>query len=202
MAKHSSNEDPNAITVRAYNERPEEYLDAPTNRGSPQVKRWIDASLRQVPIKGKILEIGSGSGSDAEYIESHGYNIELTDAAESLVRRLLDAGRKARVLNIVTDAIKKEYDLIFCSAVLQHLTRDQVSEAVTKIHAALKEKGIFSVSVSKGKGESWTERRLGMPRYFSYWEQAPFKDLLVSKGFDVVYADSDDMWLRFVAQKS
>jgi predicted TPR repeat methyltransferase len=197
-----SSGDPNTVTVQSYNEKFHQYLAAPTNRGSQSVQYWIDQTLQLLSRTSRMLEIGSGSGVDANYIEAKGFQIERTDAALALVLNLRRQGHQARELNIVTDNIEPGYDLIFSSAVLQHLSDTQMNLAVAKIHTALNAHGVMALSVARGYGERWTNRRLGSPRYFQYWQPHSLEVLLAKAGFTTVYKDDDQDWLRWTVRKS
>lgn len=64
-------------------------------------KGWFDASLAGVPLKARILELGSAFGRDAAYIASKGYSVVCSDAAESFVSYLRGKGFRARLFNAI-----------------------------------------------------------------------------------------------------
>jgi SAM-dependent methyltransferase len=194
--------DPNNLTLETYNCHWAAYVAAPTNQLTIQIQQWIEVTLKGVGGLRQVLEIGSGSGVDADYIESRGFTVERTDAAEALVSYLKRRGRPARHLNIVTDEIPDSYDLIYCSAVLQHLTAEQMERAVKKIYDALRPGGLLAVSVSRGKSSEWTVRRLGAPRYFQHWQPDSLEGLLQRAGYRTVYQDYDKEWLRWTVKRA
>lgn len=150
----------------------------------------------------QIIEIGSGFGRDANYIESFGFKVERTNAAESFVTFLQEQGNFARKFNILTDAFRVQYDLAFANAVFLHFTPSELEPALIKVHAALKNDRILAFSVKKGKGEEWTTAKLGKPRYFCYWESNKMFALLKQAGFEVVLLLEDERFLQLIANQS
>lgn len=176
------NDQNNDLTLQSYQNKTNEYVE-----GTPAVddalKAWIDACLALFPKTGKILEIGSGFGRDAEYIKERGFNIECTDAVPNFVEILKSKGFNARTLNVLKDPIKGKYDMVFADAVLLHFTPQEAAQVTKKIHAALNTAGIFALRVKKGNGGAWTNAKLGAPRYFYYWQPEKLKEMLADCGF-------------------
>jgi hypothetical protein len=82
----------NKKTLDAYESGLDEYLAAMIPSVQGAVKSWIDAGLALLPKHAHILEIGSAHGRDADYIESCGYAIDRTDAAQSFVNYMISRG--------------------------------------------------------------------------------------------------------------
>lgn len=201
--------DTNELTIAAYEKHINEYTS-----GSPQVvdghvKKWIDASLSNVAKNAQILEIGSGTGKDADYIESLGYTLERTDATRAFVDLLISKGHAARVFNAITDDILDKYDLIFADAVLLHFTPEETRAVIRKISNALQDEGKFVFSLKQGKGEELTDYKLGATRYFCFWQQDTISQVLRECGFDSVHitvaedyrGTSKPAWLMIEAVK-
>jgi len=173
----------NQQTLESYNSSIAEYFEAASPEVSTAIKEWIDVNLAQLTPGGRILEIGSGTGIDAAYMESQGFVVEMTDASQSFVDRLTSEGRQARMLNALTDDLGSGYDMIYASAVLLHFTRDETAAVLKKMHQALKPSGRLAFSVKSGEGEELTTRKLNAPRYFCYWQQAALEPVVAAAGF-------------------
>lgn len=199
--------DENEKTLKAYNENAKQYVQSMNTAVEGPTKQWLDDSLLNISSDAKILEIGTASDRDAQYIESLGYTVQRSDGSLAFVKRLQDHGKNALLLNVLSDELPSHYDIIFANAVLLHFTPKQSREAVIKIYNALHPKGIFSFTVIKGKGEVWSDERIGAPRYFYYWQQHDLTQLLHYAGFEFVHMqESQDMymtkrWLYVIAQK-
>lgn len=175
--------DSNQKTIDAYNAHVKEYVEGTAQAIPESTARWIDDGLEGLPKGASILELGSGFGRDANYIESKGFTVRRTDGSVSFVELLRRQGYDAEVLNILADNLGEKHDLIFANAVLLHLTTDEFGEVCHKVYAALKSGGRFMLSVKKGDGEEWTEAKLGVPRYFHYWQSEDVVDYLYQAGF-------------------
>jgi len=178
---------PNDRTLLAYENGLEEYGAAaiPTVTGS--VKEWVDVSLSNLPPQANILEIGSAHGRDADYIESQGFAIERTDAAQSFVSYMQSKGNSARLLNALTDDYGGPYDMVYANAVLLHFTPEECDVVLKRVRKALTPNGLFAFSVKIGEGSAWSDRKLNDPRFFVYWQEETLKKLLTNQDYDVVY---------------
>src|SRR5690348_18508311 len=78
----------NQITLGSYELGVEPYVANTAAEVSGLFKEWIDKTLSLVTKKASILEIGSGFGRDARYIESKGYSVERTDATKGFIELL------------------------------------------------------------------------------------------------------------------
>lgn len=199
----------NQQTIDTYNSSVEEYVKTSPQKVDGDLKSWIDANLTKIDKEAKILELGSGTGKDAEYFESRGYTLELTDASKSFVEFLKKKGRDARLLDVLKDDIGKGYDSIFADAVLLHFNTHELGQILNKVHAALKDKGLFFFTLKCGDGEEVTDRKLHSNRYFKYWQPNEITEKLQSSGFGAVEITTvDDYrkdgrpdWLLISAEK-
>lgn len=176
-------ENANHRTLQSYQYKTQEYVD-----GTPPIdnalQAWLDASLAHIPRDGKILEVGSGFGRDAEYIRDKGFDIECSDAVPNFVELLQKKGFKTRSLDLLKNEINNSYDMVLADAVLLHFNPEESKLVARKIHKALNQGGIFALSMKQGDGSVWTEEKLGEPRYFCYWKPKGLKDMLEDCGFE------------------
>jgi len=198
--EQTENLSPNTLTLRSYEAAVQEYINGTAAEVSGSFKNWIDQILALLPSNAQIIEIGSGFGRDANYIESFGFKIERTDATESFVIFLQKQGNSAHKFNILTDAFYAQYDLVFANAVFLHFTPEELELALIKVHNALKNNGILAFSVKKGEGEEWTTAKLGKPRYFCYWEESKMFALLKRIEFEVVLLLEDERFLQLIVK--
>lgn len=169
----------NDLTLKSYQAQTQAYIDK-TPHIDETTRAWIDELTSLMPRPGKILEIGSSFGRDAQYLRDQGFNIECSDAVPNFVKILTEKGFKARLLNILTEPIEGPYDLIIAHAVLLHFTPEEALRAARNARAALNKDGVFGFSVKKGEGSIWTDEKLGEPRFFQYWQEQGLKALVKS----------------------
>jgi 2-polyprenyl-3-methyl-5-hydroxy-6-metoxy-1,4-benzoquinol methylase len=173
----------NDQTLDGYNKTVEKYIETSPQLVDGQLKAWIDEILNGLSHNARILEIGSGSGKDADYFASKGYKMELTDASQGFVDYLHKAGKTARLLNVLTDDLGAGYDMVFADAVFLHFTEKDLGRILAKVNSALKPNGVIVFSLKAGTGEEVTSRKLNVPRYFRYWEADKISKLLIASGF-------------------
>jgi len=178
--------DANQKTLRSYDAHVAEYISGTPQETTGDQKIWIDGLLAQMPVNAKLLELGSGFGRDAKYIQEKGFDITLSDAPIEFVNYLQDHGFAAKQLNILQDQIPGKYDLIFASAVLLHFPPADFDQALRNIKQGLKPDGLFAFSLKRGEGEEWTDSKLGAPRYFKYWQIDEVEKILRSVGLKLL----------------
>lgn len=192
----------NEQTLDSYNNYLQEYIDGTPHEVSGGQKIWIDTALAKLPSNARILEIGSGFGRDADYMESKGFAVARTDAAQSFVGYMNQNGKNTELLNVITDEIEGSFDMIFANAVLLHLTPEELNATLGKIRLALRREGILTFTMKRGSGSEWSEAKIGAPRFFQYWEQKPLIQILEESGFIISWssAKTDEKWLHIIAK--
>lgn len=199
----------NHTTLQAYEKKAHTFVVSKQKHVAGDLKEFIDKAFVGIPFDAAIIEIGTAAGRDADYIDSLGYSVERTDAAKSFVDRLNKRGFKARMFNILNDNFDAQYDVVFASAVFLHFTRDEMQNVLRKVYRALNPGGRVSFTVKQGEGECWSDAKLGLPRYFCFWQEQQLKDVLVSCGYEDVsitvgssMRKNDSGWLQVIAIKA
>jgi SAM-dependent methyltransferase len=182
--------DSNQATLQSYEQCSQAYIDGTTHQPAPSTRRWINTALHGLPSSARILEIGSGFGRDAAYIAAVGYTVACTDAAQSFVDALLARGFTASRLNLLTDPVPGDQDLIIANAVLLHFTPGECALALGKLQSALAEGARLAISLKAGDGEEWSSAKLGAPRYFCYWRPEPLCAVLEQAGFTDIHIEA------------
>lgn len=196
----------NQKTLQTYEAHIQDYVDGTPKVASGSVTQWIDAALALIPKTGRILEIGSATGRDADYIESRGYHVERTDAVQGFIDLLRAHGHDARLLDATAGNFGGPCDLIYANAVFLHFTPLELKGVLTAAHASLKPTGILAFSVKAGTGTEWSERKLSAPRFFQYWEEAALTASINGAGFTlsaITHYTSDhsqEAWLQVIAR--
>lgn len=184
----------NAQTIEAYNNGVSAYAAEMRNEIDAPLQKWMGRAVSGLEADALILEIGSGTGRDANYLESLGYRVQRTDASQGFVQYLQAQGKQAELLNVLTDELPADCDLIHANAVFLHFTKPEFTTAAKKVFAALKAGGHFSLSLKRGDGQETTSSKLNAPRYFRYWQPAEAEAELERAGFSGVVIDASDDW--------
>jgi cyclopropane fatty-acyl-phospholipid synthase-like methyltransferase len=201
----------NDETIKVYNEDLESYI-----KGTPQeyqenhgpLLKWINATLSMLSKGGRILEIGSGTGREAHYISSKGFDITLSDGAQSFVSYLKSQGDDALLINAVDDPIPTGYEMIFANAVVSHFTPEDLQLVLKKIFDALPQGGLVAFSTKQGKGEKWVNEKFHEKRYIHLWTVDEIKKLVEDAGFSIIFIEHDipgdlksHTWINLTAKK-
>jgi SAM-dependent methyltransferase len=195
--------DPDDATLAAYQSRVQEYL-----RGTPSPAPGLTAFLDRfagLADHGPVLEIGSGPGRDADYLEARGVRVIRTDATPAFVDLLRAAGHNARLLDARTDPLGGPYRGIFANAVLLHLSRDRFSDILCRARTATAPGGVFAFTLKEGDGEAWNEHKLGVPRHFTYWREPAVRAALARAGWpeaSIEHVAGRENWLYVFARNS
>lgn len=194
--------DPGDITIASYDARAAVYA-AQTATPSPVVTAWLDR-VADVIGSGHVLELGSGPGLDAKQLEARGLRVSRTDATPAFVTMLRAAGHEARSLDARCDDLGGPYEAVLADAVLLHLDRTQFADLLARARAAVVDGGVLAFTLKEGDGDEWHARKLGAPRYFTYWREAAVRDELARTGWDVVelrHVDgTTERWLFLIAR--
>ncbi len=182
--------DINNQTVDSYNKAVDKYIESSPQIVRAEIKSWIDKNLKHLDKSAKILEIGSGTGKDARYIMSLGYEMVLTDASKGFVDFLNKRGNKAHILNAITDDLGDYYDMVFADAVFLHFNKDQLKRVLEKVFESLNPNGRIVFSLKAGKGEEITNRKLDVSRYFCYWDKKNINKLLEVTGYKNIQVET------------
>lgn len=190
------------VTLGSYERAAQRYADR-TGGPGPASRAFLDR-LADLLGRGHVLEIGSGTGMDATYLERRGVSVSRTDAAPAFVEMMRAAGHEARVLDIRTDDLGGSWDAVLAMAVLLHLDRAQFADALQRIRQAVVDGGIFAFTLKEGDGEAWSEAKLDLPRHFTYWREAALRPVLRRTGWDVMSIDEvagqRERWLFVMAR--
>ena len=133
----------NEKTLKTYGQFVKDYLDEHKN-DIPETD-WLKSSLDGIPKSAKMFEVGSGTGRDAKFIRSLGYNLQTSDAPDELVEHLQKENLNPIKFNLITDRFQQTYDYILANAVLVHFSHEEVEAALAKIFNALNGGGAIRV---------------------------------------------------------
>lgn len=99
-----------------------------------------------------LLDAGCGSGRDSLYFRHQGYQVTAIDVCEDFVRHTQSyAGVKTYCMSFQQLNFEAEFDGIWASASLLHLTPTELPDAVDKLGKALKSGGVLYASFKYGE---------------------------------------------------
>ncbi|WP_243059766.1 methyltransferase domain-containing protein [Nocardioides sp. SR21] len=179
-------------TVAAYDAHAAAYSDG-VRAGDFPDDDLPGAFAERVGAGARVLEIGSGSGRDAERLEAAGVDVRRTDITPAFVEGLRERGHAADVLDPLSDDLDDParpgtpYDGVWASASLLHVARTDLPVVLARLAEATRAGGALGLWLKEGDGEGWsTHGFVGAPRHFVYWREQPLREALDAAGWEVV----------------
>ena len=192
-------------TAEYYNKNAKEFFRETLNL---EMERFYKPFLSLLPIGGKILDAGCGSGRDSLYFRNNGYTVTAFDNCKELVALASEViGQQVLHLEFQELNFNDEFNGIWASASLLHIPKMQIDDILNKLSNALKAQGVLYASFKYGEGETIERERL-----FNNYNEDTFK-LLVSRHPDFKIVDiwkTEDVrqdrkgkfWLNILLQKT
>lgn len=193
---------PGDVTLATYEAAAQRYREQ-AGSPSPALVAFLDG-LAELVGAGEVLELGSGPGREARYLESRGLRVTRTDAVRSFVEMMREEGYEARLLDVRSADLGGPYDAVLAHAVLLHLNRVEFGDVLGRIRRAVVEGGVLALTLKEGDGEAWSLAKLDLPRHFTYWRAPAVVSVLSDTGWSVLsiehIAGRTDAWLHVLAR--
>jgi SAM-dependent methyltransferase len=150
--------------------------------------------LRILPTPGAtVLEIGCGSGREAEFLRSHGYEVTGIDASAAMVAEAVRihpglAGRLSRdtlPLPMHSSLLQRTFDAVVSVAVFMHVPDAELEAAAAQIRILVRPGGILFIDVSRDRAALEAERD-GIGRLFRERDPDEYRRLFERQGFILV----------------
>ena len=166
------------------------------------------------PPNVRILELGFGSGRDAEFLLKRGFDwwgIEISAAMATQALRLHPElrGRITRSdLCRPLPFTDRSFDGAFAFAVMMHLNMDVVSDVLSYVYRVLNDTAPFVISVPLGRTDVDDKGLTEDGRYFLPWSQSQWSAAIAKAGYTIenCLQNSDGLgrditWLSLIARK-
>ena len=190
MDKNISYYDKNAMSY-FYNTK---YLD---------MKEAYDRFLSRVVSGGLILDFGCGGGRDSKYFLSRNYKVSAIDGSKEMCR-LASEYAKIYVKNIEYKDFSDTsiYDGIWANASLVHLDDNNLLSTLSSIREALKDDGVFYMSLKNNKSERESDRdRIFYYRSFDeVYSMIRYLDFELEEYYNSV-CKRDIVWDNYILKK-
>ncbi len=149
--------------------------------------------LKYLPAKGKILDIGFGSGRDMIYFKSLGYDVEGIDTSLEFVKNMKNREFDVSLMSVTKLNFKNTYDGLWACASLLHIKREELEETILRCINALKDNGILYCSFKYGDKEIEKDNR-----YFNYINEEIINDIASKNDLNIVdlYQSNDVRTIR------
>jgi len=141
-------------TVAVYDDAAAAYCDEWLSQPPPEdlQRLWREFFIPG----GRTIDIGSGSGRDADWLERNGYPCQGLDASEGLIdearRRFPHLRLRHGRLPALDGLPDAGYDNVLCETVIMHLPARQVPMAVRSLRRVLASGGVLYLSWRVAEG--------------------------------------------------
>jgi SAM-dependent methyltransferase len=172
------------------------------------VVRGLDGFMQMLPAAGRVLELGCGSGRDAEILLAHGFDVDPTDGTPAMAARAEERLRRpVKVMQFDELADVGAYDGVWAHASLLHVPRPALGSVLALVFRALKPGGLHFANYKSGE----TAGRDQLDRYYNYPDrQTLIETYLSSAPWDILsamdyvggsYGGGKTPWIAVTARK-
>ena len=191
-------------TLDYYNSKAKDFASGTVDVTFTEIQ---DTFLGFIPVGGKILDFGCGSGRDTKYFISRGYDVDATDGSEELCK-IASEYTGVQVKQMLFEELNEVelYDGVWACASILHVEKKQLPEIIKKIAIATKKGGVVYTSFKYGDFEG-----IRNGRFFTYLTEESFEELLrkvpelaIEKlwiSADVRAERGEERWLNIVLRK-
>lgn len=162
--------------------------------------------LALLPPKAKILDLGCGAGRDTKAFAERGYSVTAIDGSPALCEYASAySGQKVLCMRFEDISWKEEFDGVWASASLLHVSKEEMLPVFQKIASALKPDGIAYISYKYGSGE-----REDNGRYYNDYTEKDIPELFCPEseleciGYRITgdsRPERTNMWLTCMARR-
>ena len=180
----------NKSTIDAYNKIAEEFHSR--NSVTLYCKEYkIYKEL--IETGNKILEIGCGTGRDAEELVKLGFDYTGIDASEGMLKIAQERVKEGKFL--IGDFYKldfpdESFECFWAAASFLHVPKKDIDMVLGEAYRILKQRGIGFISLKQktvmDEGVIKETKAGGIERYFAFYEKDEFKSILERNKFEVV----------------
>jgi ubiquinone/menaquinone biosynthesis C-methylase UbiE len=172
-----------------YNKIATEY----TNRygDSPLFMRCVNRFSKLMPIKGKLLDLGCGSGRAAKHFIKKGFTVVGIDFSEEMLKIAREKVPHADFQKMDMRKLKfpsQSFDGIWSNFSLLHIPKREIKIVLDECFRVLKPNGIFYGAVSLGADQEGVEAewlKEGEKMFFHGMSKEGLKKYLTSAGFSI-----------------
>jgi SAM-dependent methyltransferase len=133
--------------------------------------------LSEIPLGGRILDAGCGSGRDSLAFIRRGYQVVSIDASREMIAATSKlTGQSAWLMTFDQIPFEAEFDGIWACASLLHVARQDLTSTLDRLARALQHGGVIYLSFKYGDAE-----RSEGGRFFNDMNETIFRTVLTTQ---------------------
>jgi len=170
------------------------YRKIATARGkthaNPDFWRSEFGKFQNLLSVGKVIDVGCGSGRDSILFTEAGYDyvgIDISDEMLAEARQLVPTANFIKGNAYSLDFPSRSFDGFWAAASLLHIPKINASLVLQEIKRVVRSGGIGFIAMKEGEGEKMVRGSIdGDERFFSFYGETEFLNLLRGNGFEVI----------------
>jgi tellurite methyltransferase len=113
----------------------------------------IVEALPKFISSGDVLDIGAGPGGNSLYLASQGFNVTASDISRVAIQKIVKKAEAAglfietQVNDLTEMELKHEFDVIICTFVMHHFSREEAELAIRNVQRSTR-RGGFNIIAS------------------------------------------------------
>ena len=148
--------------------------------------------LKNLPENACILDAGCGSGRDAKFFLSKGFNVIAIDGSAEMCKIASEhIGKEVIYIQFQEITFVDKFDGIWASASLLHVPTDEIDDVLKRLKDSLKDNGILYASFKYGDFEGMRNGR-----YFNDLDEKTSQKLFSKLDFEII-----KIWITNDARK-
>ncbi len=197
----------NKKTIDAYNNFAQKYDEETFDFWSKFPQTFLKKFIGSIKNEKKILDIGSGPGRDGLILQQAGMQVVCLDASEAMIKLSQSKGLTSIKADFNQLPFEDNFfDGIWAYTSLLHVPKNEISKPMQEIKRVLKPDGIFGLGLIEGINEEYREtKKVGEPRWFSFYTKNEVEDLLRQYKFRIIYfkefRPNTKNYLNFISEK-
>lgn len=214
----------NELTIGVYQKYADRYLQNSIAHDAVNVEKakekqellqeLLRVGLSTLPRHSAVLEIGSGDGVTASYLEELGFDVTASDVADAFLAEIKKKKLRAIRFNVLTDLFPKKYYGIVCWRVFVHFTSMDARMMLKNAYDALEPGGrlVFNAMNREEhtENEEWLDFQgayhMGATRFFHYFDEAELREMATLIGYRISDFRREggtrgNKWLVFVLER-
>jgi SAM-dependent methyltransferase len=195
----------NRATIAGYDACAESYAAETDHAPTADHVEALDLLIASVGPGGRVLEVASGPGWDADRLEAGGLQVRRTDLSEGFIALQRERGRAINRLDLIADDLGGPWDGLIALYVIQHIGRELVDGVIARIAKALRPGGTLLMSFQEGEGERTTVETSGTYQVVR-WSEPDMTDCLFRHGLAVDWRSTfngrEGVWITVIAHRS
>jgi 2-polyprenyl-3-methyl-5-hydroxy-6-metoxy-1,4-benzoquinol methylase len=195
----------NRATIAGYDACAESYAAETDHAPTADHVEALQRLASSVGHGGRVLEVASGPGWDADRLEAMGLQVRRTDLSEGFIGFQRERGHAVDQLDLITGDLGGPWDGIIALYVIQHIGRELVDAVIGRVAEALRSGGTLLMSFQEGEGEQTSIAPEGTYQVVR-WREADMTDCLSRHGLAVEWRSAFDgregVWITVIAHRS